>query len=96
MTDDFLVRRREKNAPSDDAQFTWFGPAGTDDRFRFLVTREQGDVISLLPTRDGRFKKGLVAWRWDAAEGGEPTTYRTVKTTARRIDLRREGGPAAD
>ncbi len=95
MTDDFLVRRQEKNKPADEAQFTWFGPAGTTDRFRFLVTKELGDVISILPTREGRFKKGLEAWRWDEAEGGEPTLYRTLKTTGRRIDLRREDGPAA-
>lgn len=95
MMDDFLVRRQEKNKPSEDAQFAWFGPPGTEDRFRFLISKEQGDLISLVPTRDGRFKKGLTAWRWDAAEGGEPTVYRTVKTTPRRIDLRRETGPAA-
>lgn len=93
MTDDFLVRRQEQARPADDASFTFFGPPGTDERYRFLVTKEQGDLISVLPTRDGRFKKGLLAWRWEEAEGGEPTPYRTVKTTARRIDLRRESAP---
>ena len=38
---------------------------------------------------DVTFKRGLIAWRWEEADGGEPTPYVTVKTTHRRIDLRR-------
>ncbi len=88
---DFLTSRKEKAEPASEATFAYFGPEGAADRWRFLVTKEHDDVVSVLPHTEARFKKGLVAWRWDDAEGGEPTPYRTLKTTPRRIDLRREG-----
>jgi len=87
---DFLTSRQEKAKPSDEATFTYFGPEGAADRFRFLVTKEHDDLISVVPHTEARFKKGLLAWRWEDHEGGEPTPYRTIKTTSRRIDLRRE------
>jgi hypothetical protein len=88
--DIFTRRKNEAQAKnkSDEAQFTWFGPVDAQDRFRFLVVREDGDDISILPG-EGRFKKGLRAWRWDAAEGGEHETYVVQKTKHNRIDLRR-------
>ena len=92
---DFLTTRKEQAKPAEQATFTYFGPPGSEERFRFLVTRESGDLISVLPSNDGRFKRGLLAWRWEEAEGGEPTPYRTMKTTPRRIDLRRESAPEA-
>lgn len=85
---DFLVKREEQRAPSEETEFAWFGPPYTEERFSFVVTREDGDTLSIVPG-EGRFKRGLIAWRWEEAEGGEPTPYVTVKTTARRIDLRR-------
>jgi len=92
---DFLVKRDEKNDkqhPAEEAVFTYFGPVGTTEarqRFRFLVLKEAGDTISVLPGTDARFKAGLKALRWEAAEGGKPTTYLVVKTKANRIDLRK-------
>ncbi len=91
--DDFLVTRRTEDAkkhPSDEAVFTWFGPEGVESRFRFLVLKEEGALLSVLPG-EGRFKKGLHAWRWDADEGGDPSEYVVLKTRGNRIDLRATG-----
>jgi hypothetical protein len=91
---DFLVKRDDKSAqknPADEAVFTWFGPVGTTQRFRFLVLKEAGDTLSVLPGAEARFKTGLKAVRWDQAEGGTPTTYLVLKTKANRIDLRKIG-----
>ena len=89
---DFLVKREEKSAqknPAGEAVFTFFGPIGTTQRFRFLVLKETGDTISLLPGSEARFKTGLKAMRWDQAEGGTSTNYLVLKTKANRIDLRK-------
>jgi hypothetical protein len=91
---DFLVKREEKTAhknASDEANFTFFGPVGTTQRFRFLVLKEAGELLSVLPGAEARFKTGLKALRWDQAEGGESTTYMVLKTKPNRIDLRRLG-----
>src|SRR5262245_20254453 len=54
---DFLVKREEmtahKNA-SDEATFTFFGPEGTTQRFRFLVLKEAGELLSVLPGAEAR------------------------------------------
>ena len=92
---DFLVKREAKSAlrnPADEAEFTFFGPVGTTQRFRFLVLKEAGELLSILPGTDARFKTGLKALRWDQAEGGESTPYLVLKTRANRIDLRRLSG----
>ncbi len=86
---DFLTSRKEQAQPAEEAQFAWFGPPDADERYRFLIVRESGDDISLLPNSEARFKRGLRAWRYEAAEGGDPEVWVTVKTTARRVDLRR-------
>jgi hypothetical protein len=90
--DDFLVKREKKadeaNAAAA-ATFTYFGPSGVQERFRFLVVREDADLVSVQPITDARFKVGLDAWRWKEREGGTPETYIVVKTTANRVDLRR-------
>jgi hypothetical protein len=91
---DFLVKREEKSAqrsPAEEAQFTWFGPVGTTQRYRFLVLKEAGDLLSVLPGAEARFKTGLKALRWDGAEGGTSTTYLVLKTRPNRIDLRKIG-----
>ena len=87
---DFLVKR-ENQKTSDDAVFTWFGPVGTAQRYRFLVLKEAGDLVSILPGSEARFKTGLEALRWAAAEGGESTRFLVLKTRPNRIDLRRIG-----
>ena len=89
---DFLVKREEKSAqknPAEEAVFTYFGPIGTTQRFRFLVLKEAGDLLSLQPGSDARFKTGLKALRWDAAEGGTSANYLVLKTKTNRIDLRK-------
>jgi hypothetical protein len=89
---DFLVKREEKSGqknPAEDAVFTYFGPVGTTQRFRFLVLKEAGDLLSVLPGAEARFKTGLKALRWDAAEGGTSTSYMVLKTKPNRIDLRK-------
>ena len=91
---DFLVKRDEKSAgknPADEAVFTYFGPVGTTQRFRFLVLKEGGELVSVLPGSEGRFKTGLKALRWDEPEGGSSTTYLVLKTRPNRIDLRKIG-----
>jgi hypothetical protein len=92
---DFLVKREAKSQlrnPSDQAEFTFFGPVGTTQRFRFMVLKEAGDLLSILPGTDARFKTGLRALRWDQPEGGTSTTYLVLKTRPNRIDLRRIAG----
>jgi len=91
---DFLVKREEKSAqksPADEAVFTYFGPVGTTQRFRFLVLKDAGELLSVLPGSEGRFKTGLKALRWDEAEGGASTEYLVLKTRPNRIDLRKIG-----
>lgn len=91
---DFLVKREERSGerrPAAEAVFTYFGPVGTTQRFRFLVLKETGELLSLLPGAEARFKVGLKALRWDQAEGGTSTTYLVLKTRPNRIDLRRIG-----
>ncbi len=91
---DFLVKREEKSAsksPAGEAVFTYFGPVGTTQRFRFLVLKEGGDLLSVLPGSDARFKTGLKALRWDEPEGGASTEYIVLKTRPNRIDLRKIG-----
>jgi len=91
---DFLVKRDEKSAqkqPSEEAVFTYFGPVGTTQRYRFLVLKETGDLLSVLPGADARFKVGLKALRWDQPEGGSSVTYLVLKTRPNRIDLRKIG-----
>jgi hypothetical protein len=97
--DDFLVKRRaaaEEANPADEAVFTFFSPVGEQQRHRFMVTREAGDLLSILPTSEARFKTGLQAWRWDEREGGEPRTYLVTKTKPNRIDLRLVQPPRQD
>ena len=87
---DFLISRQKERAPSEETEFAWFGPPHSVERFRFVITREDGDTVSIIPG-EGKFKRGLTAWRWDGPEGedGESTSYVTVKASSRRIDLRR-------
>lgn len=88
---DFFTRRKEATEaenPADAAEFTWFSPVDEDQRYRFLVLREGEGTLSILPG-EGRFKRGLRAWRWDAAEGGSHETYVVLKTRHNRIDLQR-------
>ena len=92
IKDDFLVQREKKAeaaANPEGALFTYFGPTGTQDRFRFLVVREEGENVSVQPIADAKFKVGLDAWRWKEAKGGSPESYVVVKTTASRVDLRK-------
>jgi len=89
---DFLVKREEKSAsksPAGEAVFTYFGPVGTTQRFRFLVLKEAAEILSVLPGSEGRFKTGLKALRWDEPEGGTSTPYLVLKTRPNRIDLRK-------
>jgi hypothetical protein len=93
--DDFLVKREQKaaeSAPGADGSFTYFGPVGVQERFRFLVVREDGDTVSVQPITDAKFKVGLDAWRWKEREGGSPETYLVTKTTPSRVDLKRAQG----
>jgi hypothetical protein len=92
---DFLVKREQKAAeahPADGAAFAWFGPVdAADQRHRFLVVREEGDTLSVVPGGDAKFKSGLRAWRWKSGKSEDasevPVSYLVIKTTARRVDL---------
>jgi hypothetical protein len=95
---DFLVKRQEKNeseSPDTGARFTYFGPEDSQERFRFLIVREAGDDVSVVPITDARFKVGLRAWRWKEEKGGAPETYVVVKTKSNRVDLRKRAAPDA-
>lgn len=67
---------------------TFFGPPDSELRFRFVVSKEEGEKISLVPGEQ-KFKKGLTALRWSAEQGGTSTTYVVDKVTPSRIDLTR-------
>ena len=87
-SDQFLSKRDD--VPSEDAVFAWFSPPEPgQDRVKFLVTREEGDDLSILPGSEGRFKRGLRAWRWEDEEVTDHQVYVVVKTRHNRIDLRR-------
>ncbi len=87
--DDFMIRKpKDEDVADEAAEFAFFGPPHAEERFRFLILRENGDDISLLPG-EGRFKKGLSAWRWSEAKGGDHERYMVQKTKHNRIDLRR-------
>lgn len=90
-SDQFLSKRQDEEAPDGSAQFAWLSPPGhPDDRVKFLVTKEDGDDLSVLPGQNGRFKKGLRAWRWQDEESSDAhDIYVCVKTRHNRIDLRR-------
>ncbi len=68
------------------AHVTWFGPDDSEQRFKFAVSKEEGDKISLVPGEQ-KFKKGLKARRWAEENGGESTLYKVVKVGPTRIDL---------
>lgn len=90
--DDFLIKREQKateKAAGEGGLFTYFGPSGVQDRFRFLVVREDADSVSVQPITDAKFKVGLDAWRWKEREGGEPESWVVTKTTPNRVDLKR-------
>jgi hypothetical protein len=97
---DFLIKREQKQAaehPAEGASFVWFGPVDApDQRHRFLVVKEAGDDLSLVPGADAKFKVGLKAWRWKAQKSEDPKevpgTYLVVKTTGRRVDLKKLKG----
>ncbi len=74
------------NTSDPNAKFTWFGPEDTKRRFKFLISKEEGDKISLIPGEQ-KFKKGLKAQRWAEENGGEPELYKVVKVGPSRIDL---------
>jgi hypothetical protein len=66
----------------------WFGPPDIEQRFRYGVLKEEGDVVSVQPGVV-KFKKGLTCLRWSAPEGGESTLYVVMKTTPARVDLKK-------
>jgi hypothetical protein len=89
-SDQFLSKRHDSDPDADDAVWAWLSPPHPgEERVKFLVTKEDGDVVSILPGQEGRFKTGLRAWRWKEEEGGEHEVYAVVKTKHNRIDLRR-------
>ena len=86
---DQFLRKREVGT-AEDAVFTWLSPPSPgEQRNKFLLVKEGGDDISILPGSEARFKKGLRAWRFEQEEGGEHEVYMVLKTRHNRIDLRR-------
>jgi hypothetical protein len=95
---DFLVKREQKQTEAHPgeggAEFAWFGPLEAhEQRHRFLVVKEAGDDVSLVPGTEAKFKVGLKALRWKGAKSEDPKevpgTYLVVKTTGRRVDLKK-------
>lgn len=97
MSKDFTFRpdfkkSGESGVEGDDAVWTWFSPPGEDqDRFRYAVIKEEGGTLSILPD-EGRFKKGLTAWRWSSEESSDHTVWVVTKVRPNRIDLQPRGG----
>lgn len=77
-----------KSEESSDARFTWFSPPEEPEtRYRYAVIKEEGDLLQIQPA-EGRFKKGLQAWRYDCEETEKYTVWAVVKTRPNRIDLK--------
>lgn len=76
------------NTTDPKVQVAWFGPEKSQQRFKFAVSKEEGDKISLVPGEQ-KFKKGLKAQRWAEEDGGEPTLYLVTKVGPSRIDLQK-------
>jgi len=81
-----------KENEGEGALFTWFSPPDEGGgRFRYAVIKEEDGVLSIQPD-EGRFKKGLEAWRWVSEEGDGHTAWVVTKVRPNRVDLR----PVAD
>lgn len=76
-----------KSKEGGDATYTWFSPAGEPEhRLRYAVIKEEDGLLQVLPD-EGRFKKGLPAWRFDSEEGGSHTVWVVTKVRPNRVDL---------
>ncbi|HMS18230.1 MAG TPA: hypothetical protein PKA37_15405 [Planctomycetota bacterium] len=76
-----------KTKIADGAQFAWFSPVEEPEhRLRYAVIKEEAGVLQILPT-EGRFKKGLDAWRFADEEAEEHTVWTVAKVRPNRIDL---------
>jgi len=80
-----------KSAESTDASFVWFSPPEEPEtRYRYAVIKEEGGLLQIQPG-EGRFKKGLRAWRYKGEETEDHTEWVVVKTRPNRIDLKSPG-----
>lgn len=77
----------ESGIESSDASFTWFSPPEEPEtRYRYAVIKDEGDLLQIQPS-EGRFKKGLKAWRYKGEETEKYSVWVVVKTRPNRIDL---------
>lgn len=77
-----------KSAESDDATFTWFSPVDEpESKHRYAVIKEEDGVLQIQPG-EGRFKKGLKAWRYAKEDTEEHTVWGVLKVRPNRIDLK--------
>jgi hypothetical protein len=77
-----------KDAEGEGALFTWFGPEDeSETRLRYAVIKEEGGLLQIQPG-EGRFRKGLKAWRYAAEDANEHTVWGVLKARPNRIDLK--------
>ncbi|MAB91161.1 MAG: hypothetical protein VX913_16015 [Planctomycetota bacterium] len=76
------------NAEGDGATFTWFGPEDEPEtRMRYAVIKEEDGLLQIQPG-EGRFRKGLKAWRYATEDADAHTAWGVLKTRPNRIDLK--------
>jgi hypothetical protein len=82
-----LSKAGEKGTEASDAVFTWFSPVEDPaSKIRYAVIKEEDGVLSIQPG-EGRFKRGLQAWRFADQDGEDHTVWVVLKTRPNRIDL---------
>ncbi|MAE95250.1 MAG: hypothetical protein CL910_11370 [Deltaproteobacteria bacterium] len=82
-----------KSAEGDGAQWTWFSPVDENEtRMRYPIIKEEDGILSILPD-EGRFKRGLMAWRYPSEEAEDHTVWLVLKVRPNRIDLRSADDP---
>ena len=77
----------QKSKESNSAKFTWFSPVDEPEaRFRYAIIKEEKSLLQIMPA-EGRFKKGLMAWRFKDEESDKHTVWQVTKVRPNRIDL---------
>jgi hypothetical protein len=77
----------EKSTEAPGAKFVWLSPVEEPEhRFRYAVIKDEKALLQIQPN-EGRFKKGLSAWRFESDEAEEHSVWLVSKVKPNRVDL---------